>query len=433
MIRRLVRHRRVAPQSFIAGVVLASLASVGSALAEDAAPSVPGQLIVRFKDGLSKSLIDSVNQVVGTNANLVTPADPQLYVVNLPQGMDNAAGMSIYSKLSDVLYVEPNFLYEQVAVPNDPLYPQLWGLRKISGPDAWDITTGDPSIVIADTDTGADYNHEDLSDNVWVNQGEICNNGIDDDNNGYIDDCIGWNFFNNNNDPIDVTSLGGGHGSNTAGIMGAVGNNGIGVTGVMWNAQIMLLKMGNGTFPSTAVVPAIDYAWYNGARIINASWGSRGYSQSIFDAIQRANDAGVLFVAAAGNNGTNNDVIPFYPANFNIPNIISVANTTQFDLLRTGSVPSNWGPNTVHLAAPGTDILSTYPGNRYVAYVGTSQAAPHVAATAGLILSINPFLGPPDVKNIILSSVDPIPSLADKVITGGRLNASAALQITPSP
>jgi len=412
-----------------AQLVVLSVVLAGRALASDEAPSVPGQLIVRFKAGISKSGIEAVNQTLGANASPVTPADPQLYVIDLPQGMDNVAGLSTFNGLESVEYAEENFIYQPVAIPNDPLFSQLYGLNRISAPAAWDITTGDPTIVIADTDTGADYNHVDLAANVWVNQGEICDNGIDDDGNGYVDDCIGWDFFNNNNNPIDSN----GHGTNTAGIMGAVGNNGIGVTGVMWNAQIMLLKMGNGSFPVTAIVPAIDYAWQNGARVINASWGGRGFSTATQSAIQRAADAGVLFVTAAGNNGTDNDVIPTYPANYNVPNIISVANTNQVDALRTGSTPSNWGANTVHLAAPGTGILSTFPGNRYVAYVGTSQAAPHVAATAGLVLSVNPFLGYSDVKDIILNSVDPIPSLQDRLITGGRLNANAALQLTPSP
>jgi subtilisin family serine protease len=414
--------------SALQAVIISVLVS-GGAIASVETPSVPGQLVVRFKDGVPKPTIDAVNQFMGGNASPITRADPQLYAIDLPAGMDNVSGLKIYNGLSSVQYAEENFIYEAVAIPDDPLFRQLWGLTKISGPDAWDITTGDPSIVIADTDTGADYNHVDLAANVWVNQGEICGNGIDDDNNGYIDDCVGWNFFDDNNDPMDTA----GHGSNTAGIMGAVGNNGIGVTGVMWNANIMILKMGNGSFPLTAIIPAIDYAWQNGARIINASWGSPSYSTAIFEAIQRTNDAGVLFVTAAGNNGTNNDVRPFYPANYAIPNIITVANTTQSDVLRTGSTPSNWGPTTVHLAAPGTSILSTFPGDRYVAYVGTSQAAPHVAGVAGLILSVNPLLSPADVKDIILSSVDPIPALADKVITGGRLNANAALQITPLP
>lgn len=417
----------------IRGAFLSVFLTVG-AFASETAPAVEGQLIVRFKDGISKQAIDSVNQFMGGAARPLTSADSQLFVIDLPQGMDNASALNIYGNLGSVQYAEENFIYQPVAFPDDPLYPQLWGLPKISAPDAWDITTGDPSVVIADTDTGADYNHVDLAANVWINTGEICDNGIDDDNNGYIDDCIGWNFFNGNNDPIDQTSLGGGHGTNTAGIMGAVGNNGIGVTGVMWNAQIMILKMGNGSFPLTAIIPAIDYAWQNGARIINASWGGRGTSTSMRDAIQRANDAGVLFVAAAGNNGTNNDVTHFYPSDYDVPNIISVANTTQLDLLRTANPePSNWGPNTVHLGAPGTNIISTYPGGRYVAFVGTSQAAPHVAATAGLILSVNPNLSVADVKDIILSSVDPIAALQDKVITGGRLNAGAAVQNTPLP
>src|SRR5262249_48554046 len=274
------------------------------------APSVPGQLIVRYKAGMSTSAIQALNQTLGANATSVTPADPQLFVIDLPQGMDNVSGLNAFNALSSVEYAEPNFIYNPVAIPHDPLFSQLYGLTRISAPAAWDITTGDPSIVIADTDTGADYNHVDLAANVWVNQGEICDNGIDDDGNGYVDDCIGWNFFNNDNNPVDTA----GHGSNTAGIMGAVGNNGIGVTGVMWNAQIMVLKMGNGSFPSTAIIPAIDYAWQNGARVINASWGSTGFSSSIRSAIERAGDAGVLFVAAAGNNGSNNDVIPFYPA-----------------------------------------------------------------------------------------------------------------------
>jgi subtilisin family serine protease len=422
-------------------MALSLLIAGGVRAAENA--SVPGQLIVRFRDGVPAPTIDSVNQSMGANASRVTPADSQLYLISLPQGMDNASGVNLYNSLATVAYAEENFLYESVGipngeVPNDPYWSQLWGLRKISAPEAWVITTGDPSIIIADTDSGADYNHVDFAPNVWVNQGEICDNGIDDDNNGYVDDCIGWNFYDHNNDPMDLLlPPGGGHGSNTAGIMGAVGNNGIGVTGVMWNAQIMLLRMGNGSFPSDAIVKAIDYAWQNGAWVINASWGSQSYSTPIYQAIQRANSAGVLFVAAAGNNGTNNDVLPFYPANFDIPNIISVANTTSLDQLRTGTEPSNWGPNTVHLAAPGTGIVSTYPGNRYVAYVGTSQAAPHVAATAALVWSINSTLSVPDVKNIILTSVDPVDELADKVITGGRLNASAALNaallMTPAP
>src|ERR1700687_329748 len=203
----------------IRGAFLSVFLTVG-AFASETAPAVEGKLIVRFKDGISKQAIDSVNQFMGGAARPLTSADSQLFVIDLPQGMDNASALNIYGNLGSVQYAEENFIYQPVAFPDDPLYPQLWGLPKISAPDAWDITTGDPSVVIADTDTGADYNHVDLAANVWINTGEICDNGIDDDNNGYIDDCIGWNFFNGNNDPIDQTSLGGGHGAKHAGVMG---------------------------------------------------------------------------------------------------------------------------------------------------------------------------------------------------------------------
>src|SRR5215472_1893182 len=406
--------------------------SSAEALAAETA-TVPGQLLVRFKDGVSKAAIEGAFQWTGGSAiKQITSADPQLYVVDLPPGMDDAIGLSLYNSFAEVALAEPNLVYTAVAEPDDPFYYRLWGLPQISAPAAWDITTGDPSVVIADTDTGAQYDHVDLGANVWLNTGEICDNGIDDDGNGYIDDCVGWDFPANSPRPFDSN----GHGTNTAGIMGAVGNNGIGVTGLMWNAQIMILKMGDGSFSESNIIPAIDYAWAMGTvtgthAIINASWGGRGRSAMIEAAIQRANDADVLFVTAAGNNGTNNDIIPFYPCNYDIPNIICVANTKQDDTLyeRTNpNVPSNWGPNTVHLGAPGTNITSTYPGNQYRAYWGTSQASPHVAGTAALVWSVNPDLAMADVKAAILNSVDPVDALADKVITSGRLNADGAVK-----
>ena len=422
-------------------VLLFVLSSL-QAFASEEAPAVPGQLLVRFKDGVTQSAMGNAFQLLGSNAaKKVTPADPQLYLVDLPAGMDNASGLSLYNGLADVALAEENFIYEAIGgrQPDDPRYSQLWGLPKISAPFAWNFTTGDPSVVIlADTDTGAQYDHVDLTDtlsgrsNIWLNPGEICDDGIDNDGNGYIDDCVGWDFPAGTPNPFDNN----GHGTNTAGIMGAIGNNEIGVTGVNWDAQLMILKMGDGSFSESNIIPAIDYGWQMGTRdgthaVINASWGGRGRSAFIEAAIQRANDADVLFVTAAGNNGTNNDQIAFYPCNYNIANIICVANTKQDDTLYEGTnpnVPSNWGPNTVHLAAPGTNITSTFPGNRYVAYWGTSQASPHVAGTAGLVWSANPGLAMADVKAAILNTVDPIDGLADKVITGGRLNADGAVE-----
>src|SRR5262249_1039535 len=178
------------------------------------------------------------------------PADPQLYLVNLPPGMDNGTGLSLYNSFAAVALVEENQIYYPVAEPDDPLYYREWSLPQISAPAAWDITTGDPSVVIAHTDTGAQADHPGRAAKIWLNTGEICDNGIDDDGNGYIDDCVGWNFPDGTPFPTDTN----GHGSNTAGIMGAVGNNGVGVTGLMWNAQIMILKMGNGSFPTSNII-----------------------------------------------------------------------------------------------------------------------------------------------------------------------------------
>lgn len=218
----------------------------------------------------------------------------------------------------------------------------------------------------------------------------------------------GWDFSTGTPIGQDIN----GHGSNTAGIMAAVGNNGIGVTGVMWSAQIMILKMGNGSFPVSISIQAIDYAWRNGARIINARWGGPVYVQRLKDAIDRAGAGGVLFVTAAGNNGTDNDVMPFYPSSYTSPNLITVASTSSLDRLWSSQPePSNYGRNSVHLGAPGANILNTFRFGGHARFYGTSMAAPHVAGVAGLIWSYNPGLSYADVKAIILGSVDPLDTL----------------------
>src|SRR6185369_5814767 len=226
-------------------------------------------------------------------------------------------------------------------------------MEKINAPAAWNITTGG-SVKVAVIDSGVDYNHPDLAANVWTNPGEIAGNGVDDDHNGFIDDTRGWDFVNNDNNPMDDN----GHGTHVAGTIAARGNNGIGVAGVAWTAQIIPLKtqntQGNG-FTSDAV-KAINYAAHVGAKVINASFGGSAADPAEDSAIAAAN---LLVVAAAGNNGSNNDVTPFYPASFNRSNIISVANTTQSDTL---NYDSNYGTVSVDLAAPGYAILSTVPG-----------------------------------------------------------------------
>jgi Ca2+-binding RTX toxin-like protein len=343
--------------------------------------------------------------------------------------------------------VELNYWLSINSVPNDPRFNELWGLNNtgqtggtpdadIDVPEAWDIQTGSKNVVLAVIDTGVDYNHQDLAANMWTNSGEIAGNGIDDDRNGYIDDDRGYDFINRDNDPMDDK----GHGSHVAGTIGAAGNNNIGVVGVSPNVSIMPLKfLGlNGGSISDAV-RAINYAKNNGAKVINASFGGGGFSQAMFNAIGDANNNGVLFIAAAGNESSNNDSTPSYPANYDLPNVISVAATNYVDQL---SRFSNYGNNKVDLGAPGgtaavfpydqRDILSTFPNNQYGWLPGTSMAAPHVAGAAALLLAQNPSLTVTQLKDILMKTTDPLTSLNGKTVSGGRLNVWKALEAIAS-
>ena len=321
----------------------------------------------------------------------------------------------------------------QATTPNDPSYSQLWGLNNtgqdggtpdadIDAPEAWDIQKGDPNLVIGVIDTGVDYDHPDLSANIWTNPGEIAGDRIDNDRNGYIDDVRGWDFADNDNNPMDVD----GHGTHVAGTIAGKGNNGVGVTGVAWNAKIMPLKFlddrGDG-FTSNAIL-AINYATAKGVKLTNNSWGGGGHSQALYDAINTAGQQGALFIAAAGNDGTNNDITPAYPASYDLANIISVASTTRTDGL---SSFSNYGATTVDLGAPGSSIYSTLPNSSYGTKSGTSMASPHVTGAAALLWSQNPTWTAQQVKNKLMQTTDPISALSGKTVTGGRLNINNAL------
>jgi subtilisin family serine protease len=353
--------------------------------------------------------------------------------VKLPRWMTVQAALEIYQDDPDVEYVEPNYYRHTSAIPNDTYFTRLWGLHNtgqyvhrtsgtpyadIDAPEAWHITTGNSDIVIAVVDTGVDYSHPDLSDNMWSNTGETPNNGIDDDGNGYVDDVRGWDFFGNDKNPMDLH----GHGTHVTGIAAAEGDNAIGITGVCWTARIMPLRFldENGIGTVADEISAIDYAIANGAHIINASFGSDTHSRSERDAISRASYAGILFVTAAGNDGLNNDTSPFYPASYNLDNIISVAATDQDDNLIWFS---NYGPTTVDVGAPGVNIYSTSPSMNYQYMHGTSVATPHVAGLAALIWGYNSSLTHMEIKDIILNGVDIKPTLSGKTFTGGRINA----------
>ncbi|CAD5962190.1 Thermitase [Planktothrix rubescens] len=321
----------------------------------------------------------------------------------------------------------------QATTPNDPSYSQLWGLNNtgqdggtpdadIDAPEAWDIQKGDPNLVIGVIDTGVDYNHPDLVGNIWTNPGEIAGDGIDNDSNGYIDDVRGWDFASNDNNPMDVH----GHGTHVAGTIAGKGNNGVGVTGVAWNAKIMPLKYLNdsGVGPTSNAILAINYATAKGVKLTNNSWGGGGYSQALYDAINTAGQQGALFIASAGNESNNNDANPAYPASYNLANIISVASTTRTDGL---SSFSNYGATTVDLGAPGSSIYSTLPNSSYGTLSGTSMASPHVTGAAALLWSQNPTWTAQQVKNKLMQTTDPISALSGKTVTGGRLNINNAL------
>ena len=301
----------------------------------------------------------------------------------------------------------------------------------ISATGAWDVFTGSSDVVIGVIDTGIDYLHPDLAANIWVNEGEIPDNGLDDDGNGYVDDVHGWDSGNDDGDPMDDH----GHGTHVAGTIGAIGNNGTGVVGVSWNVRIAALKFlssgGNGS-TSDAIV-CVEYATSMGFRVTNNSWGGTSYSQALRDAIESAGDAGGLFVASAGNSSVNVDLHPHYPAAYSLPNIISVASTTDDDVL---SSFSNWGPVSVDLAAPGSEVYSTLPNEEYGYKNGTSMAAPHVSGTLALLFDQQPGVTATAAKGLILGSTDPLPSLEGLILTGGRLNAFNAIaepdSISPS-
>lgn len=358
---------------------------------------VPGEVLVKFKDEMSSSRIASLSVDMGakelralsTNAGAV-----HQYKLEGTLSVDDA--ILRYRSNPAVEYAEPNYLYSLQAIPNDTQFGTLWGLHNtgqvvngtagradadIDAPEAWDISTGSPNVIVAVIDSGIAYDHPDLAPNIWTNPGEIAGNGVDDDGNGLIDDVRGWDFHMNDSDPMDPVDLnpGGneGHGTHVAGTIAGAGNNGTGVTGVMWTAKLMALKAGgvDRSLSTTAIISAIHYAIAKGARVINASFIGPECSQAFYDAVSAANTAGVLFVAAAGNGGTDrigddNDNVPNFPSNFSAPsvcdgqqkaalaNVISVAATDQYDQLTTFS---NFGPTTVQVAAPGISTNSTRP------------------------------------------------------------------------
>ncbi|MFA6426786.1 MAG: S8 family peptidase, partial [Phycisphaerae bacterium] len=395
---------------------------------------VPDELLVRFEPKSKGQQRNSTekNQILSSlgggsikrNFKIV----PGLTLVKLPAGKTVKDALKTFNKTDGIIYAHPNYIgYAFSTVPNDPNFVNnaLWGLNNIGqnsgmpdadidAPEAWDIIHDVCDIIVAVIDSGVDYTHPDLAANMWT------------DGNGHH----GYDFVNDDDDPNDDM----GHGTWVAGIIGAVGNNNRGVTGVCWNVKIMAIKAitSYGELSNADAVAAIDYAIEKGAKVINASWGVPD-NQSLKDTIDAADAAGVLFIAAAGNYqyGTpwyDNDVDPVYPANFDCSNIISVMATNNTD---NRASYSHYGATSVDIAAPGgegdnnpTAILSTIPTSMgsYASHHGTSASAPYVAGACALVWAAHPNLTHLQVKDVIMQSVDPLASLNGLCVTGGRLN-----------
>jgi sugar lactone lactonase YvrE len=398
------------------------------------APHAPNDLIVKFRDGVESTLrLDLRTEMrAAPRARFRVGAEQW----RLAAGESIEAAIARLSADPRVEYAEPNYVLTVDRLPDDPRLGDQYALHNTGqtggapGADvdalrAWNISIGEGApaggtgILIGIVDSGADRRHPDLAANLFVNAGEIADNGIDDDGNGFVDDVSGWDFANNDNDPFDDSTVG--HGTHVSGIAAAAGDNGRGIAGVAWRARLLQVKFinadGNGF--SADAIRAMDYAALMGARVLNNSYGGGAFSNAMFDTIAALGTDGVVFVVAAGNDTENLDVKPHYPASYDLPNVIAVAATDDEDGLGTFS---SYGGRSVHLAAPGVDILSTLPGGAYGLLSGTSMAAPIVSGAAALLLAVEPGLAPAEIRARLLASARPLPSLQGKVISGGRLD-----------
>ncbi|HLL74174.1 MAG TPA: S8 family serine peptidase [Pyrinomonadaceae bacterium] len=447
------------------GVLVLEPRDAGEPAAYDAGGDA--EVIVRFREGTSPETIRSIASRL--NDRLLDRFEfvGDQAVIADEDNLDAEAVAAEYRELPEVEYAEPNIEIELDPAendpfdeaadadddeppvimsacagakgerPNDPMFGEQWSLDNTgqsggaAGADicamgAWSKTTGSRRVIVAVLDTGVDYTHRDLAGNMWKRPASL--GPYVDEHLGTIDDLHGYDAADNDGDPRDDN----GHGTHCAGIVGAEGGNSEGIAGVNWQVEIMPLKFmdGRGRGTTKDAIEAINYvvarkrAGVN-VRVISASWGSTFYSRALEDAIRRAGDEGVLFIAAAGNSSTNNDRRQHYPSGYKLPNVISVAALTRHDALASFS---NYGPKTVHVAAPGAQILSTWPGNQYEEHSGTSMATPGVAGVAALVVAAEPGISMEKLRERLLASVDPLPALAGKTLTGGRLNASRAVR-----
>lgn len=430
---------------------------IGGSVSRSDAVSVAGELLVQFKAGSTDNDktsalrgIDAEKLEVVLSAKKRSDGRGDLVLIHHKSNFSSQAAVNAIMNDPSVEFAEPNWIYTHQATSNDTYYTsgQLWGMYgALTSPAnqygsnaaaAWaNYNIGSTSVYVGIIDEGIQLTHTDLSGQVWVNPYDAMD-GVDNDGNGYVDDTNGWDFAGNDRSIYDGGRKGSqdDHGTHVSGTIGAKGGNSTGVVGVNWNITLISAKfLGRNGGTTSNAVKAIDYITdlktRHGLNIVatNNSWGGGGFSQALQDAIERANVANILFVAAAGNGGSdgigdNNDVVPNYPSNYPNANIIAVASITS-----TGGISSfsNYGPTTVDIGAPGGGVYSTTAFNTYSSYSGTSMATPHVTGAAALYASTHPGASAAQIKNAILSSAVPTASLSGKIGTGGRLDANSAL------
>lgn len=383
-----------------------------------------------------------------------TAIDPSggLAKLELPASLSVAAALAALRADPAVLYAEPNYYVHALsevsapklaapgaqAIPNDPRFGEQWYLHNtgqtggtidadIDAPAAWDLTTGSRTVVIGVVDTGIEYAHPELSANLWVNPGEVPGNNLDDDGNGVIDDVHGYNAITGNGNANDDQ----GHGTFGAGIIGAAGNNGQGISGVAPRVSLMALKFlsANGSGTTADAIAALNYAVARkqagvNLRALNNAWGGGTFSQALLDAIGATNAAGILFVAVSASSGGNHDTNPSYPAGYDVPNVVVLTATDHNDVLAPFA---SYGALTVDLGGPGVNILSTELDGTYATFSGKSWTAAQFSGTAALMCAVAPSLTMAQVKSTIMATGDANASLAGRTVSGRRLNTAAAV------
>jgi len=432
--------------ALVAGAALGVAPPAFAQTQKGSAPEhVSGQIVVKLQEAATArsagdvftSILGSGNRGVSLKAVKALQTDSHVFTVTVADDAALAQAISALKADARVEIAEPNFVYHtmEAGVPNDPDFVKNWSLKNTGQADSSGQTgtpgsdigvlplwaagmTGNKDILVAVIDTGIDWTHPELVDNLWTNTKEIPDNGKDDDGNGFVDDVHGWNFVANSNQSQDDHN----HGSHCAGTIGASGNNGKGIAGVNWQVSFVPVKFlsaqGSGSLDDA--VNAINYATSLHVNVMSNSWGGGGASDTMLQAIQKAKDAGILFVAAAGNNSSNNDTTPSYPASYAVDNVVSVAAVDNRDHIASFS---NYGRTTVHVAAPGVRVYSTVKGGLYDTYSGTSMATPHVSGIAALLMAANRGWTYADVKNRLITTSDPVRGLRRMVVAKGRVNA----------